>query len=522
MSGENSNHSILIIDDDMTIRKLMSFHLRNNKYNVFEAESALEAFNVLDTQDVNLVLCDVTMDEMDGYTFCRKVRENDKHRFIPFIFVTAKSSMEDRSRGLEAGGDDFVIKPFDINELLLKINALLKRSAIYKAYGVKKDLESSLVETTPLILIVDDDESLSRLFEFNLKRAGFECRVANDAETGLAIAKEVTPTIIVSDVMMPGMDGFGFRKKLMEDPVLSSVPFIFLTAKSTEEAMLEGYDLGITDYVLKTQGPRLVTAKVSAIVKSLGKERQKVVSALNKAADSLRVKVVPDRAPEFRGFRLDHWHQPYQGIPGGDFLDYFVIDDNNMAVILGDVMGKKWGAWYFAFAYAGYIRSAFRIVLQDIDRFSPASILNKVNKSIYNDAKVSEVFATLSVVLINNKTNTVSYTGAGDLPIIHKSGSTGGIRSIQSKGLLLGFSENGMYEDITFTINKNDSLFLLSDGLTESRNQYGEQFGKVKFNEVLSKINVHNDKIEYIKTELSNFTGGTYEDDISLICIDKI
>ncbi|MDP4116585.1 MAG: response regulator, partial [Bacteroidota bacterium] len=152
---EGNNSSILIIDDDITIRKLMSFHLRNNKYKIFEAENPIEAFQILDSEEINLVLCDVTMDEMDGFTFCQKVRENDKHRIIPFIFVTAKSSIEDRSRALEAGGDDFVIKPFDMNELLLKINSLLKRSAIYKTYGVKKELEKSLETSTPLVLLVD-------------------------------------------------------------------------------------------------------------------------------------------------------------------------------------------------------------------------------------------------------------------------------------------------------------------------------------------------------------------------------
>ena len=70
------------------------------------------------------------------------------------------------------------------------------------------------------------------------------------------------------------------------------------------------------------------------------------------------------KVPKLKGFKINHWHQPFQGIPGGDFLDYFTLDENRVAVILGDVMGKKWGAWYFAFAYASYVRSAMRVVLQ--------------------------------------------------------------------------------------------------------------------------------------------------------------
>ena len=79
---------------------------------------------------------------------------------------------------------------------------------------------------------------------------------------------------------------------------------------------------------------------------------------------------------------------PFEGIPGGDFVDYFNIDDEHLAIILGDVMGKKWGAWYFAFAYAGYVRTALRGVLQSSQKHSPSVILSEVNKSVYKDAKV--------------------------------------------------------------------------------------------------------------------------------------
>lgn len=95
---------ILIIDDDITIRKLISHHLRVNDYDILEAPGAREGFRFLEEDTVDLVLCDVTMEEMDGYTFCNKVRENENYRALPFIFVTAKTSQEDKNKALEAGG----------------------------------------------------------------------------------------------------------------------------------------------------------------------------------------------------------------------------------------------------------------------------------------------------------------------------------------------------------------------------------------------------------------------------------
>ena len=511
--------SILIIDDDIVIRKLLNHQLKHNNYNVHEASGPGQAFELLNSNKIDLVLCDVTMDEMDGFEFCKKVRENENFRALPFVFVTAKTSMEDKSKALEVGGDDIITKPFDVNELTLKVQALIRRTEIYKVYGVKKNLEQSFSQKNAKILLVDDDLSLAKLFQYNLSKAGFECEIATSAEEGLRLAKANVPDIIKSDIMMPNIDGFQFRRLLLTDNVLRSVPFVFLTSKGEEKDILDGYDLGIADYVLKTAGPRVVVAKVSAIIKSLGKERQKIVTELHQAADSLRVKVVPDTFPSFPGFEIKHWHIPFHGIPGGDFIDYFPLDDNNFAVVLGDVMGKKWGAWYFAFAYAGYVRSALRVALQTINEFSPSLILQQVNNSVYQDAKVSEVFATLSIITINKITRTAKYAGAGDLPIIYKNNSSGSVDAIKSKGLLLGFADQGNYEDITVKLDKDDLIILVTDGIIESRDSSGNQFGIDRLKGTMSVVKPEDDPLEIISSGFTAFTNEKFEDDISLISI---
>lgn len=511
--------NILVIDDDKIIRSLLSHHLTKHNYDVSLAESPRDAFEVLEKKKIDLVLCDVSMEDMDGYTFCAKVRENPQYKVLPFVFVTANDSLEDKTKAMEVGGDDIITKPFQVEELILKVQALLRRAEIYRAYGTKRNIETDFAAKTAKILLVDDDPSLSRLFQYNLKKAGFDCMIASGPAEGLHIAKKDTPDIIISDVMMPEIDGFEFRRMLLADENLRSIPFVFLTSKGEEDDILEGYDLGITDYVLKTAGPRVVVAKVSAIIKSLGKERQKVVSELHQAADSLRVKVVPEKCPQFGDIYIEHWHQPFEGIPGGDFIDYFQLDDDNLVVVLGDVMGKKWGAWYFAFAYAGYVRSAIRVVLQSAGKYSPSEILQQVNRSVYNDAKISEVFTTLSIIIINNKENTLSYSGAGDLPLIFRNNALGEIKRLASKGLLLGFASEGEYKDIKIGLGSGDFIIAATDGIYESRNPEGEQFGAAKLDQILKDILPADNPMEVIKSEFVTFTGGKFEDDISLIVI---
>jgi len=516
-----TNKSILIIDDDVTVRKLIQHHLKKNGFVTQVAEGSVEGYKILNETPVDLVLCDVTMQGMNGFDFCRKVREENKFKTLPFVFVTAKSSIEDKSNALDAGGDDIITKPFDIDELILKVRALIRKADIFKTYGgaEKKDVQDAFALQKTKILLVDDDNTLLKLFQYNLNKEGFECTAVSGAEEGFKTAKIIKPDIIVSDIMMPQIDGYEFRKMLLDDSELKGIPFVFLTAKGGESDILEGYDLGITDYVLKTAGPKVVVAKVGAIIKSLGNERKKAVSELHRAADSMRVKVVPEESPKFAGFEINQWHQPFEGIPGGDFIDYFDLNEDNLAIILGDVMGKKWGAWYFAFAYAGYVRSAVRMVLQDATEFSPSKILQRVNNSVHQDAKVSEVFATLSILILSKKNKTVKYTGAGDLPIIYYEADTGEIKKLHSKGLLLGFSSDGEYEDISVEMKANDILFLLTDGIIETRNSVGEQFGSKRLNEVLKNSNKGENIFLKMKEEFISFSESKFEDDISLITV---
>jgi len=370
------------------------------------------------------------------------------------------------------------------------------------------------------ILLVEDEFNIAKLFMHNLSKAGFNCEHASNGKEGLKLAHEIKPDLIISDIMMPEMDGFQFRQELLKDPELKSIPFVFLTAKGSEEDILKGFDLEIEDYIIKTSSPKVVIAKVSAILKSLEKERVKVVDEVQKAADSMVATVVPETPPKFHGLEINQLYMPYKNVPGGDFIDYFRIDDNNFVVILGDVMGKRWGAWYFAVAYAGYVRSAARFVLESSKEFKPSEILQRINEAVYKDERISEVFITLSIIIFDVKNKTAKYSGAGDLPIIHK--SLNQAKYIQSTGLLLGFSQSGQYEDHEIKLQEGDEIILITDGITESRNKNGEQYGQERLINFVSSLSSNEKTIDALKNEIINFTNGELEDDVSVISIKLI
>jgi len=151
------NKKLLVVDDEPVARKVINFALKKHGYTVFESGTPQDALQKLNTEDIDLVYCDIMMEDMDGFEFCKKVRQQEKYNALPFIFITSMNSSEARSKAFDSGADDFIIKPVDSEELLVKTEALLKRIEIYKTYGLKKKFDDVYEKKVYKILIVDDD-----------------------------------------------------------------------------------------------------------------------------------------------------------------------------------------------------------------------------------------------------------------------------------------------------------------------------------------------------------------------------
>jgi len=120
--------SILVVEDDEILNKMISVKLRQETYFVFAAFDGVQALDVLDRQHIDLIISDIMMPNMDGYELTRELRS--VHNTIPILMVTAKSQLEDMEKGFKAGTDDYMIKPINLKEMALRVKALLRRSQI--------------------------------------------------------------------------------------------------------------------------------------------------------------------------------------------------------------------------------------------------------------------------------------------------------------------------------------------------------------------------------------------------------
>ena len=156
---------ILVVDDDKHTRLLFRTVLESENYTVFTAENGVKALDVMESEHIDLVVLDIMMPELDGYEFTRLLRESNNT--LPVLMVSAKQLPSDKKKGFLAGTDDYMTKPVDEDEFLLRIKALLRRAKIaserkieigsvildYDSFTVTRNGESQLLPQKEFLLL---------------------------------------------------------------------------------------------------------------------------------------------------------------------------------------------------------------------------------------------------------------------------------------------------------------------------------------------------------------------------------
>lgn len=155
---------ILILEDDKELNKTMCIYLNNNGYKASGCISANEAYDKMYETHFDLIISDIMMEEIDGFEFAGNVRRLDTE--IPFLFVSARDDFAAKQQGFKIGIDDYMVKPLDLNELLLRIEALLRRAKI----AASKHLETGglIIDANERTAFYQGEEISLTQREFNL------------------------------------------------------------------------------------------------------------------------------------------------------------------------------------------------------------------------------------------------------------------------------------------------------------------------------------------------------------------
>ena len=155
---------VLVVEDDRELNRTVSVYLKQNGYDVVGVLNAEDAYDAMYSNMFDLIISDIMMPGIDGYEFAETVRDTNKE--IPILFMTARDDFESKKRGFRAGVDDYMVKPIDLEELLLRIEALLRRAKI--ATNKHIEIGSVTLDAEEHTAYLNGDEIPLTVREFNL------------------------------------------------------------------------------------------------------------------------------------------------------------------------------------------------------------------------------------------------------------------------------------------------------------------------------------------------------------------
>lgn len=156
--------NILVVEDDLKLNKLYKTVLTKNGYKVYSAYDGRQALDILDEQYIDLIITDIMMQVMDGYELTQSLREANYD--LPIMMITAKEDFSHKEKGYNAGTDDYMVKPIDVNEMVLRVSALLRRAQIISSKKV--EVGSTTLNYDSFTVNIGSEEVLLPQKEFNL------------------------------------------------------------------------------------------------------------------------------------------------------------------------------------------------------------------------------------------------------------------------------------------------------------------------------------------------------------------
>lgn len=363
------------------------------------------------------------------------------------------------------------------------------------------------------VLIVEDDQSLRRLLGYRLGRV-YDVRTAANGKEGLQCIAEQLPDLIISDIVMPEMDGFALQAALQERNDTRVIPFIFLTARTDEASRIKGQQMGVDDYITKPFDLDQLLSRVERLLERSSQFRNQLDARIGR---DFSQRLMPKSLPEASRYR-SWFHNAPRDHGGGDIFDWTEPQPGTFFITVGDVMGKGLQAKFYAFSFLGFIRSALHTML-DVTT-SPAELMKRVNQVLVNDPLLEDTFASLLLMRWEPERNRITYANAGHCrpALIGPHGS----EIVPYSDMILGLDAGAQYQDTVLEIKPGTALVAYTDGLLEQQMTAGEQLGEAGVLDAVRHAHGAAEPVErLIEHVLQSSRMPTFGDDILLFWLQR-
>jgi serine phosphatase RsbU (regulator of sigma subunit) len=371
------------------------------------------------------------------------------------------------------------------------------------------------------ILVVDDTPLNISVITGALKDT-YKTKVATNGPKALAIAAaDEKPDLILLDVMMPEMDGYEVCRRLKADSTTRDIPVIFLTAQTEAEDETRGFEVGAVDYVHKPFSPAVMKARVHThlVLREMREKLAQQLLAIQKELETARLiqqSILPETIPQIERLDIAARYVPMASV-AGDFYDFILVDNKHVGILVADVSGHGMPA--------ALIASMLKIALaaQAAHADDPARVLQGLNQALCG--KFQFHYVTAAYVFIDMEKRILKYAGAGHPPLLMWGNSSLGVRNVEENGLFLGKFDFAAYSSVELPLAAGDWALLYTDGISETNNPEGVEFGTERFRQFLAKEkNASADHLaESLLNELSRYSarpeGQDLDDDITMVAI---
>lgn len=267
----NEKKRIIIVEDDNVLRDVLAEKLEKSGYLVDKAQDGIIAIEKIHAMKPDAILLDILMPRMGGIEVLEQLHADPNFSDIPVIIISNSGQPVEIQRAQELGAREFLIKAvFDPNEVLEKVKRVLAggvaapqgewgiRTQNVTGAGAAASPEAPLVATEAVVqkgkvfvLVVEDDKFLRELLVRKLASEGFDVQNAIDAQAAFTILAERKPSIILLDLILPGVDGFEILSRIKADPKIADVPVIILSNLGQKEDLDKAMALGAKDFMVK-------------------------------------------------------------------------------------------------------------------------------------------------------------------------------------------------------------------------------------------------------------------------------
>ena len=363
------------------------------------------------------------------------------------------------------------------------------------------------------ILVVEDDPGIAFGLRSDLTLEGYAVEVAEDGETASRRAEESAFDLILLDVMLPQKDGLAVARDLRRRG--NKTPVILLTARTLESDRILGLELGADDYVTKPFSPPELRARIKAVLRR--SDGHSDVDNLRELEGARRIqqRLIPTNIPRLAGFRIAGAWRPAR-VVSGDYFDVLKFDDETFAVCIADVCGKGMPA---ALMMAN-LQAAVKTYASK--RTTPEDLCSALNRLMCQNM-TGEGFISFFYAVIGVGAKRLTYCNAGHNPPIlacdPEKPSECPLRRLDQGGGILGVFDHWLYEQREVELRSGDRLLMYTDGITESRDPAGEEFGEHRLIDLVLKYRDAADLADGTLRAATQFSNENYDDDMTVVAI---